>query len=500
MTPFARFRIAFLFVFTFCLSHLAELQELLAAQSSRPNFLIVLCDDLGYGDLGCFGNKTVQSPNIDRFAEQGLKLTHCYSAAPNCSPARTGLMTGRTPYRIGIHNWIPFDSPMHVGKKEIMIAKLLRDDGYATCHVGKWHMNGNLTDKKYPQPSDHGFDWSFGTQNNAIPTHRNPENFVRNGKWVGKLEGYASHLVTDEAIHWFKHEYDHSKPFFMYVAYHEPHEPIASDHKYAKQYDAIGKPSRYDPEVTSFQAHHGNITQMDAAFGRLMSFLRKQNLDENTVILFTSDNGPAITGTHPHGSTGGLRDKKGSVYEGGIRVPGIVQWKGVIKPGRISEVPVCGLDVLPTFCDIAGVRYSSNLFLDGEIITGVLKGTSNERHRPLYWHFHATRGEHQVALRYGQWKLLGKIAGGNLKPFGDIRADDQTRIKNAKLEAFDLFHISDENSPVTNNAEKSAELQILMHRKFKSVLAESPTWPPWEWPRWEGKRIQAYVESLKQTK
>ena len=256
----------------------AAVPVLLQAQVHRPNLIVVLCDDLGYGDLACYGNDVVQTPNIDQFAAEGIKFTRCYAAAPNCSPARTGLMTGRTPYRAGIHNWIPYDSPMHVRKDEITIAKLLRDSGYQTCHVGKWHLNGNLTDTRYPQPKDHGFDWSFGTQNNALPCHKDPVNFVRNGKAVGPLKGFAADLVTDEAIHWLNKQRQDDAPFFMYVAYHEPHEPIASDHQYTKLYEPRGKPSPYDPEVTSFQAHHGNLTQMDSAFGRLLKQLEKLGL------------------------------------------------------------------------------------------------------------------------------------------------------------------------------------------------------------------------------
>jgi len=474
--------------------------QLEAKQKRRPNFVIVLCDDLGYGDLGCYGNEVVKTPNIDDFARGGVRFTHCYSAAPNCSPARTGLMTGRTPYRVGIHNWIPFDSPMHVGRNEITIAKLLCDAGYATCHVGKWHMNGNLTDKNYPQPVDHGFEWSFGTQNNAIPTHRNPENFVRNGQWVGRLEGYAADIVTDEGIHWLENEYDHKRPFFLYVSYHEPHEPIASHHKYAKMYEPIGQASRYDPEVTSFQAHHGNLTQMDMAFGRLLKYLRDEQLDENTLILFTSDNGPAITAAHPHGSTGGLRDKKGTVYEGGIRVPGIVQWKRATQAGSVNEFPICGLDVLPTFCELAGVEVPEQIVLDGASVVRALEGGKVKREVPLYWHFHAARGEHQVAMRDGKWKMVATLKGGSLAPFGDIRATDQQRIKNAELDRFTLYNLTagpEDSDLIEQERSRAKEMQTVMKLKFNEVLEETPVWPEWEWPRWEGKRIGTYVESLK---
>ena len=177
---------------------------LLGLVSSRagaaPNFLVVLADDLGYGDLGCYGNEAVHTPHLDRLAAEGLRFTDCYAAAANCSPSRAGLMTGRTPWRLGIHNWIPMLSPMHLQASETTIATLLRDAGYATCHTGKWHLNGMFNLTGQPQPNDHGFDHWFSVQNNALPNHRNPYNFVRNGIPVGPLEGYSSGLVTDEAV------------------------------------------------------------------------------------------------------------------------------------------------------------------------------------------------------------------------------------------------------------------------------------------------------------
>ncbi len=163
-----------------------------AAETARPNIVLVLADDLGYGDLACYGAKDVQTPNLDRFAAEGLRLTSCYAGHANCSPSRTALMTGRTPTRVGVRNWIPQDSPVHLRRSEITIATLLKRAGYATCHVGKWHLNGEFNKPTQPQPGDHGFDHWFSTQNNAVPNHRNPDNFVRNGKPVGKLEGYSA--------------------------------------------------------------------------------------------------------------------------------------------------------------------------------------------------------------------------------------------------------------------------------------------------------------------
>ena len=147
----------------------------------RPNIVVLLCDDLGYGDLGCYGHPHIETPNLDRLAGEGLTLTDCYAAAPVCSPSRAGILTGRTPYRCGVYDWIPANNPMHLEQEEVTVAALLRDGGYATCHVGKWHCNGKFNSPEQPQPDDHGFEYWCSTQNNAQPTHHNPINFVRNG-------------------------------------------------------------------------------------------------------------------------------------------------------------------------------------------------------------------------------------------------------------------------------------------------------------------------------
>ena len=335
------------------------------AENRPPNIIIVLTDDLGYGDIGCYGNKIVKTPHLDRFAREGMRFTDCYAAAANCSPSRTGLMTGRTPTRVGVHNWIPMFSPMHVPKEEITIATILQNGGYDTAHVGKWHMNGRFNMPGQPQPNDHGFNHWFATQNNALPNHRDPWNFVRNGTPVGPLKGYAADIVTDEAIHWLRAWRDKSKPFFLFVCYHEPHEPIASDPRFAKDYPSD------DP---SFTAYWANVAQMDASFGRLMAELDKQKLREDTFVFFTSDNGPARTGFHPHGETDGLRHKKGSVYEGGIRVPGIMRWPGKIKSDTVQRTPVSGVDLLPTLCNVTGLKPPTDRHLDGTSISGLFHG------------------------------------------------------------------------------------------------------------------------------
>ncbi len=177
-------------------------------RAAQPNLILFLADDLGYGDLACFGHPVIKTPNLDAFAKQGVRLTQCYSASAVCSPSRSALLTGRTPHRNGVFTWIAEGAPVHLRTSEITLPKLLKGAGYATCHSGKWHLNGLFNNPAQPQPGDHGYDWWMATQNNAGPTHENPNNFVRNGQPVGRLEGYSAPLVVSEAVTWLKEKRD----------------------------------------------------------------------------------------------------------------------------------------------------------------------------------------------------------------------------------------------------------------------------------------------------
>lgn len=467
------------------LALLAGLATAAADGGERPNFLIVLCDDLGYADVGCYGNPNVQTPHVDRFAQEGMRLTSCYSAAPNCSPARTGLMTGRTPYRVGVHNWIPFLSPMHVGTGEITIASLLQEAGYDTCHVGKWHLNGWFNLPGQPQPSDHGFRHWFSTQNNALPNHRHPYNFVRNGIPAGPLEGYAAQLVADEAERWLKETRNPEQPFFLFVCFHEPHEPIATDEQYARLY------SSDDP---SYAAHHGNITQMDAAFGRLLQTLDAQGLRDSTFVMFTSDNGPAMTSIHPHGSTGPLREYKGHLYEGGIRVPGIIRWPGHAQPGAVSDEPISGVDLLPTLCEAARIAPPADRTLDGASFLPMLQGNPIRRSLPLYWQFNYAASAPDVAIREGDWKLVATLDLPDFPRGADITDDMMRALKQAEPVEFALYNlksdIGEQSDLKTHEPERFQRMKSQLLEMYHDVRAESPTWPAWEWPRYEGQRIE----------
>jgi arylsulfatase A len=361
----------------------------------------VLCDDLGYGDLSCYGHPHIKTPNLDKLAEQGMKLTDCYAAAPVCSPARVGILTGRTPYRCGVYDWIPAGSDVHLKKQELTIAAILKKAGYATCHVGKWHCNGRFNSPEQPQPDDHGFEYWFSTQNNAGPSHQNPNNFVRNGNRAGQLQGYSSTLIVQEAIDWLKTKWDNSRPFCLFVWFHAPHEPIATAPQFVEMYQ--GKKEAI---------YYGNVSQMDYEFGRLMKTLDDMKLRDKTFVMFTSDNGPETLNRYrgsqrSFGSPGPLRGMKLHVYEGGIRVPGIIRWPGKVKPGSVSGEPVNGTDILPTLCAMAAVPVPTDRPIDGTSILPLFTGEKLDRRMPLYWRYDkALSKPFTVAMRQGDWKIL----------------------------------------------------------------------------------------------
>jgi arylsulfatase A len=410
----------------------------LSLSAERPNVVIFLCDELGYGDMKCIGHPDVQSPNLDRLASEGLRLTSCYSASPVCSPSRAGLMTGRTPNRLGIRDWIPAQSGVFLRPDEVTIAHLLKKAGYQTCHVGKWHLNSRINGSE-PTPGDAGFDHWLYTQNNAGPSHLNPVNFVRNGERVGRLEGPSSHVIVAEAMRWLD---DRSgAPFYLNVWFHEPHEPVAAADEFLALY----------PDEENLDRRHwlGDISQMDAAVGKLLKYLDEHGLTENTLVLFTSDNGPETLSRYPkanrsHGSPGPLRGMKLHMTEGGYRVPGILRWPGHTMPGSVSDEPVCSVDLLPTLCEIAGVEAPADRALDGASFLPMLEGKPIPRQQPLYWQYDiAISHPFMISLRDGDWKLLANSALDRLELFNladDLReardraADQPDRVR-SMLEA-----------------------------------------------------------------
>jgi arylsulfatase A len=445
--------------------------------AERPNIVVILCDDLGYGDLACYGHPSIKTPNLDKLAADGIRYTECYSAAPVCSSSRAGLMTGRTPSRMGVYDWIPANHPMHLAKEETTVASLLRQSGYATCHVGKWHLNGKFNSPEQPQPGDHGFDHWFSTQNNAGPSHKDPVNFVRNGTPVGPQEGYSCDLVAGEAVRWLGELKDMSKPFFLFVCFHEPHEPVASPPDLVAQYPDATKEGQAE--------YFANVTNMDRAVGKLLAKLDDLKLTEQTLVIFTSDNGPETLlrypkGIHCHGSAGPLRGMKLHLYEGGIRVPGIMRYPRRIKAGQTSAEAICSLDFLPTFCELAGVKLPENRTFDGTNLTPVFDAQPLARTSPLYWHYFRSIGEPKAALRVGDYVVLGKWDGPQLGPGGSVHHGDCDVIKTAKLVAFELYNLktdpSQQSDLATKEPDKLKELSDQLVARYNEVQEQGRVW------------------------
>ena len=440
-----------------CVALLACVTAPVVAAEPRPNIVLFLADDLGYGELGCYGNEAAITPNLDRFARDGLRLTDCHSACPVCSPSRAAILTGRHPYRTGVFTWIPEGSPIHLRTSEIAIPTVLRDAGYDTCHVGKWHLNGRFNRPEQPQPNDHGYAWWLATQNNAAPSHAFPENFVRNGESIGKTDDYSALFVAKEAVSWLTKKRDPHKPFFLAVWTHEPHYPIASAARYEQLHTGINDPAE--------RTYRANVTQLDDAFGMVMQALDDVGAADDTLVFFTSDNGPAGDGAKGpgRGLTGGLRERKRSVYEGGHRVPGLVRWPGRIQPGAESDLTVIGSDVFPTVLAAAGLAPPAGLTLDGVNLLPALGGSSIERPEPLYW-----RWGGKVAYREGDWKLV---------------ADEPL----AKPE---LYNLATDRAEAHDLAEREPQRLAGMLERLRAhtaeIEAEGPDW--WREQDWNGPK------------
>ena len=414
---------------------------------SRPNIVVFLADDMGWGDASCYGSEKIVSPNIDKLALQGVRFTQAYAACGVCSPSRSAILTGRTPYRNGVWEHLSGKGPAHLRTSEITYPKLLQQAGYATCHVGKWHLNSRqqFNNPEYPQPSDHGYDYWMSTHNNAIPSHKNPKNFVRNGEPVGEVNAYSAPFVAKEAVHWLENIRDPAKPFVLSIWVHEPHLPIATDKVFMEAY---GK----DPKAK----YYGNITQLDFALGQVMDTLDAKGLAENTLFIFTSDNGPEGSAARG-GSTGGLSGRKRDDLEGGIRVPGIVRWPNHIKPGTVSSVPVIGSDIFTTVLEAAGVPIPTDRTIDGASMVPAFSGKPIERKIPLFWRTHVSDPASRVAVRVGDWKL----------------------VSNDTMDVFQLFNIEKDAEEANNLAgsmpEKLDELKKTLFTVWEDVESEGPS-------------------------
>ncbi|HIX85232.1 MAG TPA: sulfatase [Candidatus Parabacteroides intestinigallinarum] len=373
--------------------------DVYASAPERPNFVIILCDDMGYGDLSCYGNPTIQTPNIDRMADEGMKLTQFYVGAAISTPSRSALLTGRLPVRNGMYGdrkGVLFpDSKAGLGQDEITIAKVLRQNGYATGCVGKWHLGAF---SPY-LPTDHGFDYYFGIPySNDMSPAQNKGSHARNYPPTPLIlgdkkiedepdQGELTRRYTEKAVE-FIHE--HAKePFFLYFAHTFPHIPLYTNARF---------------EGTSKRGLYGDVVEeIDWSVGEVLKALREHGLDDNTFVIFTSDNGPWLTERENGGSAGPLKDGKGTWWEGGFRVPAICWMPGKIAPA-INDEMMATMDLYPTFLAMAGIERPEGVVLDGVDQSGFLfEEKRSARDEVYYWW-----GSELMAVRKGEWKYYFK--------------------------------------------------------------------------------------------
>ena len=362
----------------------------------KPNVIFIMADDLGYGGLSCYGNKVIKTPHLDALAAGGVKCTDFHSNGAVCSPTRAALMTGRYQQRSGVEGVITAARHREVGLaiEEKTMAEAMKEQGYATALFGKWHLG---YDAKFG-PVKQGFDEfkGFVSGNVDYHTHIDQEGFFDWWKQDKKEDekGYITNLITEDAIGFIERE--KAESFFVVLHHGAPHYPLQDRETpgFRVVRDGKGKRAR-QPQVDRQAVYARMVEIMDEGVGRIVAKLEELKLRENTLIVFCSDNGPAMTV-----SPVDLRGRKGQLFEGGHRVPGIFNWPGGLPKGTVCDTPVMTMDLMPTFLTMAGGKVESERKFDGRDVTAILKGEKVVR-EPLFWRF---KGD--VAVRDGKWKLL----------------------------------------------------------------------------------------------
>lgn len=417
-------------------------------EGAVPNIVIIYADDLGYGDLGCYGHPTIRTPNLDRMAAEGMRFTQFYSAAEVCTPSRAALMTGRYPVRNGMcHDQIRVLRRVSTGglpHEEVTLAELLKTKGYATGIVGKWHLGVWSNDPKH-HPMNHGFEFHFGLphSNDMDPSVGNPKlaNALADQKaeyWNAPLyrgmelvekpadQTTLTRLYTEEAVKFIT--MNKAKPFFLYFPHTFPHTPLFASK------DFKGRSPR---------GLYGDVVEeLDWSVGRVLDTLRENGLAENTVVFFSSDNGPWLLMGETGGSAGLLREGKGSTWEGGMRVPGIAWWPGKIQSWSVCQDVACTMDLFTTFAKLGGAQVPQDREIDGKDITPLLFG-GGKVEREVFCYY---RGQQLYAARVGPWKahFITRSSYGPDKP--------------VTHEVPELYNLEEDPSEVRNVADKQPEM------------------------------------------
>lgn len=369
------------------ISGLLSTTEASASNDPPPNFVFILCDDLGYADPGCYGSKSIKTPGIDRMASEGMRFTSFYSAAPVCTPSRAALMTGCYPQRVSLPNVLNPDSKVGISSDEVTLAQLLKTRGYATACIGKWHLGY----QKPFLPTNHGFDYYFGlpysndmdNKGKGVPLYRNEEVIER-----PVIQETLTERYTQEAIKFIENNKD--KPFFLYLPHTFPHVPLHVSERFK------GK---------SEGGLYGDVVEcIDWSTGEILDTLAKLGLDKNTVVVFTSDNGPWLTKGKNAGSALPLRDGKATCWEGGMREPCIIRWPGHVPAGKECSEMATMMDFYPTFAALAGASLPKDRVIDGKDIRPFISGAPGAE--TPYDRFFYYRSYELRAVRSGKWKLV----------------------------------------------------------------------------------------------
>jgi arylsulfatase A len=426
--------------------------------SPKPNIVLILVDDLGWTDLGCYGSKLYETPNIDRLAQGGMKFTQAYSACTVCSPTRAALLTGKYPARLHITDWIPGQMPenpklivpdwtKYLPLEEITIARALKEREYATASIGKWHLGG----EDY-YPDKHGFDINIGGTNLPNTKHFfSPYDIATITD--GPQDEYLTDRLTTEAIRFI--EANRDKPFFLYMPHFTVHLPLQAKKAAIEKYKAKIKPGIAQNNAV----YAAMIDSLDQSVGRIRDELKQLKIADRTIVIFTSDNGGRV----PTTSNLPLRVGKASCYEGGTRVPLIVDWPGVTKPGSVCDTPVISMDLYPTIAEAAGAPEAVQHAKDGVDLTPLLHQNGRLKRDELFWHY----------PHYQHYQL------GGATPYSAIRKGDFKLIEFLDDMRVELYNLRDDIGEKRDLAaklpEKVDELRNRLHEWRTEVGAQMPT-------------------------
>lgn len=454
----------------FFVSSVGIITTLAQQRNDKPNIILIMVDDLGWTDLSCYGSRYYETTHIDQLASEGILFTNAYASASICSPTRAAIMTGKAPARTGITDWIrarfqggtiPADklyhlkyegnaskqlltpsNPLWMELEEITIAELLQQNGYTTAHIGKWHLGA---DDWYPEKQ--GFDYNIGgCDYGQPPSYFDP---YYNNERMPDIPGLSSrkkgeHLedrLADEAVNFIKTHKD--EPFFLNMWNYAVHTPIQGRPDLVKKYEGKRRTNQKSAQYAAL------VESVDQAVGKIMQILKQLNLDQQTLIIFTSDNGgleaDQATDNDP------LRSGKGYAYEGGIKVPMIVRWPAKIKKNDTNDTPVISHDFFPTLCEVAGIKIPNKNQIDGISLLPLLTENKRPGRTSLFWHFPHYRS-------------------GDIVPYSIIRDGDWKLIKRYEGKEFELFHLGEDLSEEKDLSEEMPEKVTQLNKKLMHWL------------------------------